>query len=438
MNNPTATGEGRTGIADRDLNTRVSQPDCDVLVVGGGLVGASLAMALSPLGLRVTLLEAMPPRAPAPPSFDDRTLALGTASVRILEGIGLWPDLAENATPIRQVTVTERGRPGRVVMDAAAMGLDRFGNVVEARVFGAAAMAKVATLPGVNVCCPARAESLSQDDHSVTVDGSLDGTPARWTARLVIGADGAASKVRDMVGIGAREHDYEQAAIICNVTPELAHGNRAFERMTPTGPFALLPHAGKRCGLVWCAPSEAANDLLECDDEGFLARATERSGGVLGRLLRCGKRSHYPLRRVAPLRDREGRVLLLGNAAHAIHPVGAQGFNLGLRDIAVLAELIADAQLSGAEDPGDRALLDAYVAWRQPDREATMGWSHDMVRLFASSSRLTRTARSAALAVVGLSPALQRRMASRAMGYRGRVPRLALGEALQRTWPPSP
>lgn len=241
-----------------------------------------------------------------------------------------------------------------------------------------------------------------------------------------------------MLGVGASEHDYGQSAVICNVTPEVAHGNRAFERMTPTGPFALLPHAGTRCGLVWCVPTEDVDDLLALDDEAFLDRATERSGGVLGRLLRCGRRSRYPLRRVAPERDREGRVLLLGNAAHAIHPVGAQGFNLGLRDVAVLAELVADAQLDGAADPGDRALLDAYVAWRRPDREATMGWSHDMVRLFASESRITRTARSAALAVVGLSPALQRRVASRAMGYRGRVPRLALGEGLQRIWPSPP
>lgn len=422
-----------SGSAVSDRRT-INTSDSDVLVVGGGLVGASLALALAPLGLSVTLLETAPPRAPSPPSFDDRTLALGMASCRILEGIGLWPDLEQEATAIRRVTVTERGRPGRVELDAQRMGLDRFGNVVEARAFGAAVLARVEQLEGVDIQCPARATGLEQDGDVVRVEGERDGVPAAWSARLVIGADGAASAVRDMLGIAAAEHDYGQEAVICNVVPEQPHANQAFERMTPTGPFALLPHAGTRCGLVWCVPAGEADALLALDDEAFLARATERSGRALGALVRCGRRSRYPLRRVTPERDRSGRVLLLGNAAHAIHPVGAQGFNLGLRDVAVLAELISEAALSGdgAVDPGAPALLDAYVDWRRPDREATMGWSHDMVRLFASESPLTRTARSAALALVGLSPALQRRLASRAMGYRGRAPRLALGEPLPR------
>ncbi len=406
--------------------------ETDVLVVGGGLVGASLGCALAPLGLDVTLLEAAPPRSDQPPSYDDRTLALGAASCRILEGLGLWPALAPNATAIRQVAVSELDRPGRVVLDADSMGLDRFGNVIEARVFGQAVLTHLESLPGVRYEWPVRATGLEQAEDHVTVTADRDGVPEEWRARLVIGADGAASSVRELLAIPAQAHDYGQVAIICNVTPSETHRNRAFERMTPTGPFALLPHAGTRCGLVWCVPADEAEDVLALDDERFLAAATRRSGQVLGRLERCGRRSSYPLRRVVPERDREGRVLLLGNAAHAIHPVGAQGFNLGLRDVAVLAELIADRRGPGgaAPDPGDTGLLEAYAAWRRPDREATVGWSHDMVSLFASASPLTRTARGAALALVGLSPTLQRRLAVRAMGYRGRVPRLALGEAL--------
>ena len=406
--------------------------DTDVLVVGGGLVGASLACALAPLGLNVALLEAASPRTDQPPSYDDRTLALGAASCRILEGLGLWPALESEATAIRQVTVTELDRPGRVVLDAGSMGLDRFGNVVEARVFGHAVLGHIEELSGVAFEWPVRVTALAQEERHVVVTAEREGRPEQWRARLVIGADGAGSSVREILDIPARTHDYAQVAVICNVTPSEHHRNRAFERMTATGPFALLPHAGKRCGLVWCVPEDEADNLLALDEDHFLAAATQRSGGVLGRLEKCGRRSSYPLRRVVPERDRDGRVLLLGNAAHAIHPVGAQGFNLGLRDVAVLAELIADrcAPAGPTPDPGDSELLDDYVDWRRPDREATVGWSHDMVSLFASASPLTRTARGAALALVGLSPTLQRRLAVRAMGYRGRMPRLALGEPL--------
>jgi 2-octaprenyl-6-methoxyphenol hydroxylase len=410
----------------------------DVLVVGGGLVGASLACALAPLGLQVTLLEAAEPRQPNPPSYDDRTLALGGASCRILEGLGLWSAVEPSATPIRQVSVTEMGRPGHVVMDAATMGLPAFGHVVEARAFGEAVLTRLDLLEGVRFEWPVRATALTQSEEAVVVEADRDGKPEAWQARLVVGADGADSSIRSLLGIDAHTHDYGQVAVICNVTPERFHDGRAFERMTPTGPFALLPHVGERCGLVWCVPGAEGQSLLDLEADAFLERATERSGGVLGSLNRCGRRSLYPLRRVVPDQDRAGRVLLLGNAAHAIHPVGAQGFNLGLRDVAVLAELIADAlnRPGEAGDPGDPSLLERYSDWRRPDRDATVGWSHDMVQLFASTSPLTRLARSAALSLVGLSPTLQRRLAIRAMGYRGRVPRLALGEPLAQAWKP--
>ncbi|MEM1412586.1 MAG: FAD-dependent monooxygenase, partial [Pseudomonadota bacterium] len=183
-------GSESRSAAPQEASASVSESD--VLIIGGGLVGASLAVALEPLGLRVTVLEALPPRGPAPPSYDDRTLALGSASCHILEGIGLWSQLAENATPIREVTVTELGRPGRVVMNAPEMGLDRFGNVIEARTFGQAVMKRVEALDGVRLDCPAVATGLEQFAHVVRVTGERKGRPATWQARLVIGADGAA------------------------------------------------------------------------------------------------------------------------------------------------------------------------------------------------------------------------------------------------------
>ncbi len=414
----------------------MSSIDTDILIVGGGLVGASLACALAPLGYQVTLLEAARPRTASPPSYDDRTLALGRASCLILRALGLWSSLVENATPIRQVSVTELGRPGRVLMDAQELGLDYFGNVIEAREFGQAVMQQVDTLQGLGMLCPFRAESLETLDHAVrvTAQGESGGEAEvrQITARLVVGADGADSDVRKLLGIGADIHDYGQVAIIANVMPEVAHDGRAFERMTPTGPFALLPHVAGRCGLVWCVPEAEAPALLEMAEDEFLAAATLRSGGVLGQLGRLGQRSSYPLRRVVPETDTAQRVVLLGNAAHAIHPVGAQGFNLGLRDVAVLGEVLADACLAGGEraDPGQAAVLERYSQWRRPDQSSTVGWSHDMVNLFASALPLTRQARSLGLALVGMTPLMRRRMALRAMGYRGQTPRLALGEPL--------
>ena len=170
-------------------------------------------------------------------------------------------------------------------------------------------------------------------------------------------ADGAFSTIRRLLDIPTREHDYRQTAVICNIVPEVHHAGRAFERFTPTGPFAILPHAGDRCGLVWSVDREAADRLMALTDDAFLAEARERFGDELGAFQRMGRRSQYPLRLVRATRDTSERVIILGNAAHAIHPVGAQGFNLGCRDVAVLAEVLATDR---GGDPGAQQVLRRY------------------------------------------------------------------------------
>ncbi len=401
----------------------------DIAIVGGGLVGASLAYALASQDWRVAMLEAVAPRAASQPSYDDRTLALSDSSCRILAGLGVWPALADSATPICQVIVRELEGPARVVLDPAEHGLEQFGHVVEAREFGAAIMGLLPTLESLQMFQPASVTELEISDSGARLAFDHDGQARTLSARLVVGADGAASFVRKAVGIGAGHHDYDQTAVVCNITPEQAHNGRAFECFTPSGPMAVLPHRGSRCGLVWCLSNDEADDKLAMGDEEFLAAAQARFGNELGAFLKLGRRSSYPLREVRAVADTADRTVVLGNAAHTIHPIGAQGFNLGLRDVAVLAELLADAQRDGT-DPGDESLLTAYHDWRAPDQAETMGWSDTLARLYANPGAGARLARSAGLVAHRLFPALRRHTAARAMGYRGRIPRLALGEPL--------
>lgn len=406
----------------------------DIAIVGGGLVGATLAHALATQGWRVALIEAVAPRAPAQPSYDDRTLALSDSSCRILSGLAIWPALSDEATPIRRIIVRELEGPGRVELDPADHGLAQFGYVVEARAFGAAIMSLLPGLASLDLFMPAAVSKLATREESAELSFSFEESMQELGAALVVGADGASSFVRQAAGIGAGEHDYGQTAVVCNITPAEAHDGRAFECFTPTGPMAVLPHRGQRCGLVWCLPEEEAKEKLEMPEADFLAAAQARFGQDLGTFMKLGRRSSYPLRQVRALNDTARRTVVLGNAAHTIHPIGAQGFNLGLRDVAVLAELLAEARRAGG-DPGDSAILQAYHDWRRHDQAATSNWSDALARLYANPGSGARLLRSAGLIAHRLFPSLRRQTAARAMGYRGRIPRLALGEPLDSNAP---
>jgi 2-octaprenyl-6-methoxyphenol hydroxylase len=246
------------------------------------------------------------------------------------------------------------------------------------------------------------------------------------TARLVVAADGGQSSVRAAAGIGVEERDYGQVAVIANVTPSRPHQGVAYERFTDSGPMALLPMSEGRCALVWTLPPRDAEAVLALDDSPFLVAAQERFGDRVGRLLRVGRRSAYPLTfRLA--RGQAGeRTVVIGNAAHTLHPVAGQGFNLGLRDAAVLAQVLVDAVRSGA-DPGAAAVLAAYARWRAPDQSRVAIFTDTMVRVFSSGSHLVAVARNAGLLALDLLPGLSSGFARHAMGLAGRQPRLALG-----------
>lgn len=403
---------------------------CDIAIVGGGLAGASLAVALAPLGYAIRVIEAVAYKASDQPSYDDRTLALSHSSCRILAGIGLWDLLGDDATAIRKIHISELGRPGKVVLDPAELGLTEFGHVVEARRFGAAVTGLMEKTPNIGLISPATVREIEIGGpvsrlQLETTTGALD-----LEARLVVAADGANSFIRNRLNIPTQIRDYGQTAVICNITPQMAHAGRAFECLTDSGPFAVLPHTGERCGLVWSVASQSAAEILDLDDAAFLARAGQRFGSQLGDLLKAGKRTAYPLRLVRATQDVRERLVILGNAAHAIHPIGAQGFNLALRDVAVLAEILADDDQG---DPGETGLLHTYSAWRRQDQRGTIANSDGMTRLFANPSKLAAGLRTTGLLAHAIWPSLRRYSAIKAMGYRGRVPRLALGEPLRAT-----
>ncbi len=389
----------------------------DILIIGGGMVGACMAIALSGQGLRVTVVEKSPPRTPNPPSYDDRTLALNWATCNILRALGVWPHIGE-ASPIRRVHTREEGRFGSVCMRAEEHGFEAFGHVVFARELGQALMARLQACEDVTLLQPASLEGLEQDEQGVSARIRQQEQILRLRAPMLLAADGTDSAVRARLQIPAECEDYGQVAVITNVSPERHHEGTAWECLSPDGPFALLPLAGGRCGVVWSVPAGEETALLALPDADFLARLQQRFGYRLGRFTRVGRRASYPLRRMQPLATIWQRVALIGNAAHAVHPLSAQGFNLGIRDVAVLAEMLhAHRQRAGdgwAE--GLPALLQRYRRRREPDRQRIMAWTDGMVRLYRRRLPLLGLARQAGLNLLGHVPPLQRGLLGLTMG----------------------
>ncbi len=392
----------------------------DVVIVGGGLVGASLAIALDRLGLDVALVEATPAGA-LPAVFDQRNLSFAAATVNALTALGVMQRLESAPGPIRRIHVSRAGDFGRVLLDAGDYGRDAFGQVVVARDFGHALEARLGDLQRLARYRPATFVGLGD-----CVDGRrqvriADAAGERsLRARLVVGADGTRSAVRQALGIDASEHDYLQTLLVARVRAARAPDGTAWERFTDTGPTALLPRGDRHYGLVHGVARAEAEAVLALDDAAWLARVQAVLGWRAGRLLESGPRSAYPLVQVLARQLVGERALLLGNAAQTIHPLGAQGFNLGLRDALTLAELIGDA----ACDPGADALLRAYVQRRAPDREQTLAFSDGLARLTGNPAPLLRPLRSLGLVAAAQAAPLQSFLVGGAMGFRGQVPAL--------------
>ena len=403
---------------------------CDVAIAGGGLVGASLALALAPLGLKVVLVEAVAPGGANHPSFDERTTALANGSARIFRSLGIWRHMEREATPIRRIHVSDQGRFGVARIDAAEQGLEALGYVLPNRVMGAALWQGLAVAPGLEVIAPARVlgSELAGDVRVLALGHS--GMKQELCARLVVAADGARSLIREQAGIAADHWAYAQTAIISTITTQRFHDYVAYERFTADGPIAVLPLSDGRCGIVWTRPPEDAARLLALPDEAFLAELQAAFGFRLGRLLRVGVRSAYELALSRSERHVAERLAIVGNAAQGLHPIAGQGFNLGLRDAASLAEVLADARADGVADAGDAGPLAAYADWRAEDRRRIVAFTDGLVRLFASPLGVLRGLRSVGLLAFDAFPPAKSAMARLSVGAAGRIPRLARGVPL--------
>ena len=415
----------------------MSERHYDIIIAGGGMIGTSLALALAPLGLRIAIVEAVAREHAVQPSFDDRSTALSRSTQRMFEAMGLWPGIVAASTPIRAVHVSDQGRFGFSHIDAEEQGVEALGYVVINRVLGGVLQSALRDQDGVDDFCPARISSieLGPDRAAATVEVA-EGEALTLDCSLLVAADGANSTVRSMMGITAQKSQYGQRAVIGNLLPDRPVDNVAYERFTPQGPLAILPVAEGRAGFVWTVSEDDAERVMALDDDAFLAELQREFGYRLGTFSRVGKRASYPLILSKVPRLTATRSVLVGNSAHGLHPVSAQGFNLGMRDVAALVDCIADewGQAAGTtaatgSDPDcdPAALLARYAEWRRSDQRKLVRFTASLVKLFGSERGGLRTLRNIGMLGFDLVPGVRGVFAKHTMGLAGRLPRLSRG-----------
>lgn len=397
----------------------MSVSQTDVAIIGGGLVGASLAVALAPLierGLRVSVIEANRlAEGSAPPSFDERSSAIAWGSRHHLERLGLWGALAERASPIRDIHITQRGALGRVHLSHRHVETPALGYVLPNALLGQVLHERLASM-AIDWRCPARVESIAAGagGYRLTLDNA-----STLKAELTVLADGGRSGLKQKLGIDTRRHDYEQSALIANVEVGRDHQGSAFERFTADGALALLPLAGRRMALIWSRPPASLEALCGLDDADFLATLQDHFGAQLGRFQRLGRRHVYPLSLARAREQSRPHLAVLGNAAHALHPIAGQGFNLALRGVVDLADALEAARLSG-RGPGDIRTLSDFESRRGGDRDLIMQASDTLVRLFDLSLPGIGGLRGAGLGLFNTATPLKRALIRRAMGLERR------------------
>ena len=408
-------------MAVRSSKTRLLS--ADVLIVGGGPVGGTLACALSAAGMAVIAVDDADPAAGLDAGFDGRASSIALGSQRILDALGLWAGMEPHATPIRHIRVSEGDSPLFLHYDERDTGGPPFGYMVENRFIRKALFDRIPTLDTVRLLAPARVDGLERSASGVEAR-LADGRRIR--ARLIVGADGRASGVRAGAGIRVTGWPYRQTAIVCTVAHERPHDFVAHEHFLPTGPFAVLPLLGNRSSIVWTERKDLAPAIMALDEAEFLAELERRFGDYLGRLRVVGPRWSYPLSLQHAETAIALRLALVGDAAHAMHPIAGQGLNMGLRDVAALTEVLAEARRLGL-DIGADTVLERFQRWRRFDNTLMLAMTDGLNRLFSNTIGPVRRARRLGLAAVNRMPPLKRLFVRSAMGLAGRLPRLMQG-----------
>ncbi|MFZ2314185.1 MAG: FAD-dependent monooxygenase [Gammaproteobacteria bacterium] len=388
----------------------------DLIIVGGGLVGAGLAAALQMSGLQIALIDAR-----MPSSNDPRLFALNAGSCQFLDNLNLWDELSSFASPIHQVHISEQGRFGAVRLNRDDVHLSSLGHVIPARYIEGALNERLLSLPNVTLYRPATLKTLEQDSAGVilTIEKS-DGTEV-LTSKLVIAADGTASTVRSLLNIKTEVFDYEQSALVTRTILARPHAQIAYERFQDDGAIAMLPLINNECATIWSASTDRITELMNLSDADFLAALQESFGYRLGRLKGISQRHVFPLKMVQAEKAVEGNVFLLGNAAHTLHPIAAQGFNLALYEVAILVETIL-----AKRDEIHAADLQRVSEKIKKQQKTSIGVSHRISQVFASKSRLAAIATQLGMMGLDIATPLKRHFISGIMGRSGRVPRLLL------------
>ena len=403
-----------------------SHLSADVLIVGGGLVGGTMACAFAQSGISCIVVDHEDPATAVTEEFDGRCSAIALAPQRVLDAVGLWPLMAPGCQPILEIRVSDGHSPLFLHYDHKALGEAPFGWLAENRLMRKAIFHRIPELPLCTHLAPAKVATLERDPSGVR---ALLADGRTVSARLAVAADGRGSPTRTGAGIGITFSDYHQTGIVCTVAHERPHRGIAQEHFLPAGPFAILPITGNRSSIVWTEKSHLAPAILRADEATFMAELRERFGEFLGEIHVVGPRFGYPLSIQFADRYTATRLALIGDAAHGMHPIAGQGMNMGLRDVAALAEVVVEAKRLGL-DPGSAQVLERYTRWRRFDNMLMLGLTDALNRLFSNDLGPLRLARDLGLAAVNRMPPLKKVFMRHAMGLVGELPRLMRGEAL--------
>ncbi|WP_428353284.1 2-octaprenyl-6-methoxyphenyl hydroxylase [Methyloprofundus sp.] len=395
--------------------------DYDVVIVGGGLAGNCLALALQGSGLTIAIVEASTREQLHNSPAGDRALALASGTVTMLDALGVWAQAKTLATAIKTIHVSDQGHFGKTRLAAEKEGVAALGYVITARDLEDVVAQLIAQTDIVQIS-PARVIGIASDQTHAHISLKQQDTSINISARLLVGADGGHSTVRKLLEIEQAVTEYQQAAIVTTIKTELAHNNVAYERFTSSGPLALLPFK-QDYAVVWTRTKEDAEQLLMDSENEFLAALHACFGYKLGRFSLTAPRRSFPLTLVRAKSMHSGRVVIVGNAVHQLHPVAGQGFNLGLRDVVQLAEILLNAQQQG-EDIGAEGLLQDYAVQRQKDHNTVVNFTDSLVKLFSNQSLSLAVVRNASLALLDMMPGAKKQLARYAMGFNARMPHI--------------